>query len=176
MSLNNKSKTPLQIIYFKKWQSTIGPLFLYATQTHLIGLLFKGDSTDFMKYYKNAQLIDKSNLIIKDSISQLKEYFAGKRKQFDLPILLSGTTFQKSVWSELSQVPFGKTITYKEQAKRIKSEKAVRAVGAANGKNPVAIVIPCHRVIGSNGKLVGYAGGDKMKSDLLKIEGLLIKS
>ena len=166
----------VEFIYFKKWQSPIGDLFLYATQTHLVGLLFGGDSTDFIKYFKSAQLSSKSNLIIKESQAQLKQYFQGKRKIFNVPVLLVGTEFQKKVWSELSQVPFGKTITYKEQAKRIKSEKAVRAVGAANGKNPVAIIIPCHRVIGSNGKLVGYAGGQKMKSNLLKIEGLQIKS
>ncbi len=172
----SKSNNSDQVIYFKKWQSPIGDLFLYATKAQLIGLLFAGDSTDFLKYFKSAELSEKSNLIIKETQNQLKQYFQGKLKTFNLPLLLVGTEFQKKVWSELSNVPFGKTITYKEQAKRIKSEKAVRAVGAANGKNPIAIIIPCHRVIGSNGKLIGYAGGVKMKTDLLKIEGLKIKS
>ena len=163
-------------IYFKKWKSPIGDLFLYASESHLLGLLFAGDSTDFLKYFKSAEIVAKSNPVLKKVILQLDQYFSGDRKKFDVPVLLLGTEFQKKVWAELKRVPFGKTITYKQQAMRINSAKAVRAVGAANGKNPIAIIIPCHRVIGSSGKLVGYAGGMKMKSDLLKTEGIHIQS
>lgn len=163
-------------IYFKKWKSPVGDLFLYANQTHLLGLLFAGDSTDFLKHLKSAKITAKTNPVLKKVVLQLNEYFSGQRKKFNVPVLLLGTDFQKKVWAELARVPFGKTITYKEQAVRINSAKAVRAVGAANGKNPIAIIIPCHRVIGSSGKLVGYAGGMKMKSDLLKTEGVCIQS
>ncbi len=163
-------------IYFKKWKSPVGDLFLYASETHLLGLLFAGDSTDFLKHFKSAEIIAKINPVLKNVVLQLDEYFSGERKKFDVPILLLGTDFQKKVWTELKRVPFGKTITYKEQAVRINAAKAVRAVGAANRKNPIAIIIPCHRVIGSSGKLVGYAGGMKMKSDLLKTEGISIQS
>ena len=163
-------------IYFKKWKSPVGNLFLYASETHLLGLLFAGDSTDFLKHFKTAQILVKTNPALKKVVLQLDEYFSGERKKFDIPVQLAGTDFQKKVWAQLKRVPFGETITYKEQAKRMNSIKAVRAVGAANGKNPVAIIIPCHRVVGSNGKLVGYAGGAKMKSDLLKIEGIHIQS
>lgn len=161
-------------IYLKKWKSPVGELFLYGTQTHLLALLLAGDAPDFLKYFKDSKVVAGKSVVLETAILQLKQYFAGNRKSFDIPMLVVGTDFQKKVWSELDRIPFGKTITYKIQAQNIKAAKAVRAVGAANGKNPIAIIVPCHRVIGSNGKLVGYAGGQKMKSQLLKIEGLHI--
>ena len=161
-------------IYCKKWKSPVGQLCLYGTQTHLLALLLVGDTPDFLKHFKNSKVVAGKSAVLDKSIEQLKQYFAGSRKSFDIPMFVAGTEFQKKVWSELNRIPFGKTITYKIQAQKIKAAKAVRAVGAANGKNPIAIIVPCHRVIGSNGKLVGYAGGQKMKSQLLKIEGLHI--
>ena len=102
--------------------------------------------------------------------AQLVEYFAGGRTSFDLPIALRGTPFQRVVWASLREVPHGETISYGELARRIGSPKACRAVGMANGQNPVSIVVPCHRVIGANGKLTGYGGGLKNKEALLALE------
>lgn len=106
-----------------------------------------------------------------EAVQQLNEYFSGKRKDFKLPLAPAGTDFQQKVWKALLEIPYGTTTSYGELAKRIGRPKAPRAVGAANGQNPVAIVIPCHRVIGSNGKLTGYAGGLDRKEALLNLEG-----
>jgi len=104
---------------------------------------------------------------------QLKEYFAGTRKEFDVTLDIEGTDFQKRVWNELRNIPYGKTISYKTLSEKLGDVKAIRAVGKANGQNPIAIIIPCHRVIGANGNLVGYAGGLDIKEKLLHIEGAL---
>jgi methylated-DNA-[protein]-cysteine S-methyltransferase len=104
---------------------------------------------------------------------QLKEYFAGTRKEFDVPLDIEGTDFQKRVWNELQNIPYGKTISYKSLSEKLGDVKAIRAVGKANGQNPIAIIIPCHRVIGANGSLVGYAGGLAIKEKLLHLEGAL---
>nr|WP_158217531.1 methylated-DNA--[protein]-cysteine S-methyltransferase [Lottiidibacillus patelloidae] len=112
---------------------------------------------------------DNEEVILKTK-HQLSEYFAGKRKTFDVPIITGGTPFQRTVWDELQNIPYGEVVTYKDIAKKIGNEKAVRAVGGANNKNVLPIVIPCHRVIGVNKKLVGYAGGIDAKKKLLKIE------
>lgn len=101
---------------------------------------------------------------------QLQEYFAGKRRTFDLPLRFGGTPFQRRVWAELARIPYGETISYGELARRIANPRAVRAVGLANGRNPIAIVIPCHRVIGANGTLTGYGGGLPRKRQLLDLE------
>lgn len=101
---------------------------------------------------------------------QLSEYFEGRREHFDLPLLLHGTEFQKKVWNALCQIPYGQTRTYKQIAEYIDNPKACRAVGMANNKNPLMIIVPCHRVIGSNGSLTGYAGGLDIKEELLSIE------
>jgi methylated-DNA-[protein]-cysteine S-methyltransferase len=104
---------------------------------------------------------------------QLNEYFARTRKEFDIPLNIEGTNFQKKVWNELQKIPYGKTISYKTLSEKLGDVKAIRAVGKANGQNPVAIIIPCHRVIGANGNLVGYAGGLDIKEKLLHLEGAL---
>ncbi|UJF18984.1 methylated-DNA--[protein]-cysteine S-methyltransferase [Vibrio sp. SS-MA-C1-2] len=108
--------------------------------------------------------------ICQQAYQQLDQYFKGQRTEFDLPIDLQGTPFQLSTWKALQSIPFGETISYGEQANRMENPKAVRAVGAANGKNPISIIIPCHRVIGKNGKLTGYAGGLDRKEWLLDFE------
>ena len=108
--------------------------------------------------------------VLEDAVHQLKEYFEGVRKTFDLTLNPQGTDFQKRVWEALLTVPFGKTVSYLELSKRLGDVKAIRAVAAANGKNPLWIVVPCHRVIGSNGDLVGYAGGLHRKKWLLEHE------
>ncbi|VAW86046.1 Methylated-DNA--protein-cysteine methyltransferase [hydrothermal vent metagenome] len=107
---------------------------------------------------------------------QLNEYFSGKRRIFDLPLDQRGTPFQRTVWDCLIQIPFGQVVSYANIADRINNRKAVRAVGAANGKNPIGIIVPCHRVIGSNGTLTGYAGGVERKAWLLTHEGAKFKS
>jgi methylated-DNA-[protein]-cysteine S-methyltransferase len=108
--------------------------------------------------------------IVKVCSDQLEEYFEGKRKEFYLDLDLEGTEFQKKVWNELLKIPFGETISYLELSKRIGNVKAIRAVGNANGKNPVSIIVPCHRVIGNNGSLIGYGGGLWRKRWLLEFE------
>ena len=107
---------------------------------------------------------------IAEAVRQLREYFAGSRTEFDLPLSPEGTEFQRSVWRRLQEIPYGETISYGELAKRVGNPKASRAVGAANGQNPIPIVIPCHRVIGSNGKLTGFGGGLPTKEALLGLE------
>jgi O-6-methylguanine DNA methyltransferase len=102
---------------------------------------------------------------------QLKEYFRGERRHFDLPLEIEGTEFQKRVWNELLNIPYGETISYKELAVRLGDEKVIRAAASANGANPLPVVIPCHRVIGSDGSLIGYGGGLKIKEKLLVLEG-----
>lgn len=108
--------------------------------------------------------------LIKETIEQLEEYLQGKRKSFDIPLDPKGTEFQKSVWNELLKIPYGETCSYGEIAKRIGNPKAARAIGMANNRNPISIVIPCHRVIGASGKLVGYGGGIAIKEKLLNLE------
>ncbi len=107
---------------------------------------------------------------------QLKEYFARERTTFDMPLAPEGTAFQKAVWEELRRIPYGETISYGEQARRIRNPRSSRAVGAANGRNPLAIVIPCHRVIGSTGSLTGFGGGLKAKEFLLDFERQTVES
>jgi methylated-DNA-[protein]-cysteine S-methyltransferase len=112
----------------------------------------------------------KDNSALREAIAQLRAYFAGELETFDLPLAPPGTEFQQRVWDELRKIPYGKTISYGELARRIGNPNASRAVGLANGSNPIPIIIPCHRVIGSNGKLTGYGGGLPIKEKLLALE------
>jgi methylated-DNA-[protein]-cysteine S-methyltransferase len=109
--------------------------------------------------------------VLKDTVTQLEEYFAGERTEFDIAMELDGTKFQKQVWTELSRIPYGTTISYGELARRVGRPKGPRAVGQANGKNPIPIIVPCHRVVASDG-IGGYGGGLPMKRALLAIEGV----
>lgn len=114
--------------------------------------------------------------LLAEAVRQLSEYFQGSRREFDLPLAPQGTAFQMDVWKALRDIPYGVTISYGELAERLGNPAAVRAVGAANGRNPIAIVVPCHRVIGSDGTLTGYAGGLHVKEWLLELEGSLRKN
>lgn len=114
--------------------------------------------------------IEKPTALLEEAHRQLQEYFSGQRKIFDLPLAPCGTPFQQKIWAALQTIPYGQTASYKDIATKIGNPQACRAVGMANNKNPIAIVIPCHRVIGTNGKLVGYAGGLNVKEHLLSIE------
>jgi len=127
---------------------------------------------DFIRTKKRINSSDISNQYLKNCLSQIDEYFKGQRKSFNVRLNLDGTEFQKKVWRELIKIPFGKIVSYGEIARRIKNEKGVRAVGQAIGRNPVSIVVPCHRVIGSDGSLTGYARGVSRKEWLLKHEGI----
>ncbi len=118
----------------------------------------------------NATFIEGESEVLKSALEQLLEYFSYKRKTFEIPLLLAGTDFQKEVWAELMQIPFGATSTYRDLAEEIGNPKAVRAVAGANGANAISIIITCHRIIGTDGSLVGYAGGLKAKEKLLKLE------
>ena len=124
----------------------------------------------------NANFVEKNTEIIEKTRAELDEYFHCNRKVFDVPLQMVGTDFQKGVWEALLRVPFGTMSTYLQLAKYIKNEKAVRAVAAANCANSMAIIIPCHRIIGSNGELVGYAGGLPIKTRLLKLEQITTQS
>lgn len=120
--------------------------------------------------YKKEDEIEKETESIKKACTQLEEYLSRKRTNFDIEIEMIGTEFQKKVWKELLNIPYGETRSYKDIAIAIGNEKACRAVGNANNKNPIAIIVPCHRVVGSNGSMTGYAGGIDIKEKLLKIE------
>lgn len=122
----------------------------------------------------NTTYVEEDSTVLKLAREQLDAYFQGKRKTFDVPLLLVGTQFQKSVWQGLTKIPFGTTASYLDLAKSINNEKAIRAVASANGANAISIFIPCHRIIGSDGSLVGYAGGLDVKKKLLEIENNLL--
>lgn len=148
------------MLYTCKYQFENISLYLVATETHLINIQFT---------QPQKALLQTTELLSMATI-QLDEYFQGKRTTFSLPFKLTGTPFQLAAWKELQNIPYGKTTSYKEIAQKINKPKAYRAVGMANNKNPLPIIIPCHRVIGSNGKLIGYAGGLNLKNYLLELE------
>jgi methylated-DNA-[protein]-cysteine S-methyltransferase len=148
------------MFYSCKYQFENISLYLVATETHLINIQFT---------QPQKALLQTTELLSMATI-QLDEYFQGKRTTFSLPFKLTGTPFQLAVWKELQNIPYGQTTSYKEMAQKMNKPKAYRAVGMANNKNPLPIIIPCHRVIGSNGKLIGYAGGLKLKNYLLELE------
>lgn len=156
--------------YLKKWKSPIGELYLYSDEKNLLALTYPDNNSKTLKKLQLYNLVNSSSPIIDETIIQLQEYFENKRKKFNIPFNMIGTEFQERAWKELGNIPFGKTISYTEQAIKIKSEKAVRAIGTANGKNLIAIIIPCHRVVSSNGKISGYSGGSAIKEKLLQIE------
>ena len=142
---------------FMEMPSPVGILKLVATKNALVAVLWENENP---KRVRLAELIEQvDHPILLATQKQLSEYFAGTRQRFDLPLDFEGTEFQKSVWQALLDIPFGETRSYRDIAEQVGNIKAVRAVGAANGKNPISIIAPCHRVVGMNGKLVGFAGG-----------------
>lgn len=142
------------------YDSPIGPLSLVSNGAGLTHLLFDGA----------REASGAEDKVLAAARKQLDDYFAGKRKGFDLPLDPSGTAFQKRVWMALRDIPFARTVSYADIATRIGAPKAMRAVGAANGRNPIAIIVPCHRVIGANGSLTGFGGGLPRKQFLLALE------
>ncbi len=156
--------------YFQKTlASPVGPLRCVATEEALVGVF----SESQIAHVDRVVDVDEHSAI-DCAITQLEAYFDGTETDFSIPMQLVGTDFQRAVWNELLKIPYGETRSYSQIADALGKPKAVRAVGAANGKNPLGIVVPCHRVIGSNGKLTGYAGGLDMKLWLLRHEGALL--
>lgn len=149
-------------LYTSQIQTPAGLINITTTQTHVTRIEFTKKILTSSKNQKPQ--------ILKDCEKQLTEYFTGKRKTFDLKLDQRGTDFQKKVWKALQKIKFGKTASYKDIAEKINSPKGFRAVGMANNKNRIPIIIPCHRIVGSNGSLVGYAGGLSLKQALLDIE------
>jgi len=164
-----------QIITITQILSPLGPLIAGATREWICLLEFADRrmvETQFERLKKSlkAELIPGTNKYFEPLNKQITEYFNGKRKEFTIPLVLAGTAFQEKVWSVLRTISYGSTRSYKEQAEIVGDPKAVRAVARANGDNRIAIIIPCHRVIGANGKLVGYGGGLWRKKYLLNLE------
>ena len=147
-------------------ESPVGPLTLIGDALVLTGVHFEGYAHGL-----GADRREPEAPPLAAAAAQLDEYFAGERRDFDLELDLEGTEFQRAVWDELLRIPYGETMSYGELARRLGRPERVRAVGAANGRNPVAIVVPCHRVIGADGSLTGYGGGLDRKRALLAIEG-----
>jgi methylated-DNA-[protein]-cysteine S-methyltransferase len=154
---------------YKTMKSPVGELKLVGSDRGLAAILWENDSLSRVRL--NVVGEDKKHAVLAETERQLGEYFAGKRKKFSIKLDFVGTEFQNKVWQALLTIPFGETRSYGEIAKQLGNPKAMRAVGAANGKNPISIIAPCHRVIGSTGELTGFAGGLKTKAFLLKLEG-----
>ncbi|MEV4743113.1 methylated-DNA--[protein]-cysteine S-methyltransferase [Streptomyces sp. NPDC049555] len=150
--------------------SPYGPLTLVAEGRHLVGLYMEDQRHRPPVERFGLQLADAAGEPFAETVRQLQEYFAGERREFDLPLLLHGTDFQQRVWAALCEIPYGRTWTYGELAQRIGQPTGSRAVGLANGRNPLGIVVPCHRVVGADGSLTGYGGGIERKRALLAHE------
>ena len=150
--------------------SPVGPLFVAADAAGLHAIEFCENRHPVKR---KDDWHEGDNAMLRRARSQLDEYFAGKRRAFDLPLSPAGTEFQRSVWTALATIPYGETISYAQLASRVGRPTAMRAVGAANGRNPLPIVLPCHRVIGADGSLTGFGGGLPTKQYLLKLEGAL---
>ncbi|WP_327754153.1 methylated-DNA--[protein]-cysteine S-methyltransferase [Sphingobium sp. SJ10-10] len=154
---------------YRMMASPVGELTLVASEKGLAAVLWENDDPKHVRLEPRVErgdhpLLDKAG-------QQLGEYFAGQREAFDLPLDFKGTDFQKRVWAALLTIPFGETRSYADIASQIGKPSAYRAVGAANGRNPISIIAPCHRVVGANGALTGFAGGLKAKQYLLELEG-----
>ncbi len=150
-----------------KMSSIVGMIYLVASAQGLQGLFFNKQK---IKSLETLDPCEPAQKILLGTIQQLEDYFSGQRKSFNVVLNFIGTNFQKRVWRELTKIPFGQTVSYRDIAQKIKSPKAFRAVGTANSKNPFCIIVPCHRVIAADGSLGGYSGGLSRKRRLLKIE------
>lgn len=168
-----------QQMVWSHMESPVGLITLVANQRGLIYLDFHKQNDPvlgpkiWLNHWFRHYSLEKNEQALRPYMEEIDEYFQGTRRVFEIPVDLYGTPFQKRVWRQLHSIPYGEVRTYKEIASAIGSPKAVRAVGGANNKNPLSIIIPCHRVIGSNGSLVGYGGGLHIKEYLLTLEGWL---
>lgn len=163
------------MIFYIEHPSPVGRLLLAATEQGLSGIYFEEH-----KHFKGKDGWQQASTQsaawkhLQATAQQLDEYFSGRRTEFDVVLDMSGTAFQRSVWQELSAIPFGASVSYAQHAQKLGNPKALRAVGSAIGKNPVSIIVPCHRVIGSSGAVTGYAGGVERKRFLLALEGVAV--
>lgn len=155
-----------------KFDSEVGTIYLEASETGLRGCHLEKQKTPLVKSPAEA---GKAEKYLAQAETEIREYLDGKRKKFSVKLEILGTPFQKQVWNQLQQIPFGKSVSYKELAENIKNPKAVRAVGTANGRNNFCIIIPCHRVIAADGTLGGYSGGLPFKRHLLNLENIAFK-
>lgn len=160
------NKIILSNLYTQYYNSPVGVLEISASDTALCCVMFRDAQTKPSPCQQETEI----NPVIQQTITQLDEYFAGTRKTFDIPISLQGTEFQNKVWEALNDIPFGSIVSYAEQAKRLQNPKAIRAIGSTNGLNKINIIIPCHRITGSNGKLTGYGGDLWVKAWLIDHE------
>jgi len=156
--------------FYKEINSPVGRLKIIAGNIGLAAILWEDDNPDRVRVRTYTE--NNTHPVLINTERELMEYFEGKRTTFSLALDPIGTEFQKTVWNALSTIPYGETRSYRDIATQIGNVKAVRAVGAANGKNPISIVVPCHRVIGSSGELTGFAGGLEVKARLLSLEGI----
>ncbi|HVO93570.1 MAG TPA: methylated-DNA--[protein]-cysteine S-methyltransferase [Terriglobales bacterium] len=155
-------------LFYKEMASSVGKLKLVANQDALVAVLWENERPNRVKL--DTMKLQPRHPILVETEHQLMEYFSGTRTEFGLPLAPHGSEFQKKVWQALRGIPFGETRSYLDLAKTLGSAKFCRAIGAANAKNPLSIVVPCHRVIGTNGTLTGFAGGLEAKAKLLAIE------
>lgn len=164
-------------LYYVTTDSPFGPLVLIATPAGLCRVGLPGESRASLEAWAarwvGPEPLEENPAALSEAVSQLREYFSRIRRGFDLPLDLRGTPFQRRVWEELLMVPYGQTVAYGELARRVGRPGAARAVGRAVGDNPIPIIVPCHRVVGADGSLVGYGGGLEIKSALLRLEGVL---
>lgn len=154
--------------FYKKINSPLGYLYLVTDKTHLRAVVYEKKLNHFRQLFESA--LSRENSLINLTELQIRQYFARERTVFDLPIYYEGTDFQINAWNSLIEIPYGTTISYLEQAQLVGNIKAVRAIGHANSLNPISIIIPCHRVIGKSGKLIGYGGGLDSKQYLISLE------
>jgi methylated-DNA-[protein]-cysteine S-methyltransferase len=150
------------------------PMIFFGYHESPIGLIEVGCTSDAVRslnFVERQRETSTSNAVVEKAVRQIKEYFAGDRREFDVPVDAQGTPFQKAVWRRLLEIPYGRTASYRDIARSLGNPKAVRAVGGANGRNPIAIIVPCHRIIGSDGSLTGYGSGIWRKEWLLEHEG-----
>jgi methylated-DNA-[protein]-cysteine S-methyltransferase len=152
----------------------VGTLLLMASDKGLAAVLWEDESSERLRLTRSKA--DKSHSILAQARHELDEYFVQKRQKFTVPLDPVGTEFQLRVWRALRKIPYGQTRSYGEQAKMIGQPQAARAVGAANGKNPISIIVPCHRVIGADGSLTGFGGGLSTKRKLLELEGISVRN
>jgi methylated-DNA-[protein]-cysteine S-methyltransferase len=155
-------------LHSKTIDSPVGKLKLAASEKGLVAILWENDAPQRVRL--NGLVESKTNPVLAETERQLSEYFSGRRRKFTVPLDLRGTPFQRNVWEALLAIPFGETRSYGELARQLGNSQAARAVGAATGRNPVSIVVPCHRLIGASGKLTGFAGGLDAKMRLLALE------
>jgi O-6-methylguanine DNA methyltransferase len=183
---SNVPKTSIKIkvemnqekISYARMKTPLGAhLWIARSERGICRIEFKHSESEFhimlARIWPKATLV-KDEAALQKPLAELDEYFAGQRRKFTFPLAPEGTTFQQKVWQAVSAIPFGQVTTYQNIARKIGKAKAVRAVGHANGSNPLPIIIPCHRVIGSNGDLCGYGGGLELKRKLLELEGISI--